>query len=610
MTKASRQPMLLGTALMFLAAGTLFGCKDSFLTDASAAQGVLDQSVLANAAGVEGNLIAAYRALDYTNGVGGSQCSAASDWCWASVPSDDAYKGTEPSDFTALNDIELYHWNTGLADGVLNDKWKAIYEGVSRTNATMRLMAQVVKDKPSEITAADQAGIKGEAYFLRAHYMFEAYKVFGNVPYLREDDTDLRKAAESQKAVGDDIIKDLTTAYGLLGDTPRKGQVGRATKWTALAYRGKVYMYLKNYALAQKDLQAVVDSKKYSLQPSYDQVWTGFKAYENGPETIFAYQASANDGEPNGNNANYGERLNFPHSGSPFGCCGFHQPSQNLVNFFHTGADGLPTSFSQEPTAATWNADNTDNTATYTAAMNLDPRLDWTAGRNGVPFKDWGKHDSTWIRNIANGGTYSAKKNVHEKSSGAQSSVGWVNTQLNSVNIHILRYADVELLLAEAYVELGTPNLAEPLVNDVRKRAMAKAQGPGTGSSDIAVPINSPAITWAKYNIQPWPAALFSDQATAREIVRTERRLELAMEGQRFFDLKRWGIMEATIKGYMGSATNNPAGVGGGSEMQRRTWFQSAEMPVAKHYNYPIPVTQVELSKVNGEVRVPQNTGW
>src|SRR4051794_20186542 len=228
MTKASRQPMLLGTALLFLAAGTPFGCKDSFLTPAAAAQGVLAQSVVANSAGVEGNLIAAYRSLDYTNGVGGSQCSAASDWCWASVPSDDAYKGTEPSDFTALNDIELFHWNTGLADGVLNDKWKAIYEGVSRTNATLQLMAQVVKDKPAEISAANQAGIKGEAYFLRAHYMFEAYKIFGNVPYLREADTDLRKAAENKAAVGADILKDLDVAIASLGDTPRNGQVGRA----------------------------------------------------------------------------------------------------------------------------------------------------------------------------------------------------------------------------------------------------------------------------------------------------------------------------------------------------------------------------------------------
>ena len=600
MMKASRQPMLLGTALMFLAAGTLFGCKDSFLTDAAAAQGVLDQSVLANAAGVEGNLIAAYRSLDYTNGVGGSQASGVSDWVWGSVTSDDAYKGTEPSDFTALNDIEGYHWGTGLADGVLNDKWRAVYEGVSRANATLNLLAQVVKDKPAEITATDQKGITGEAIFLRAHYMFEAFKVFGNVPYLRETDTDLRKAAENKAAVGADIIKDLDAAIANLPTTPRNGQVGRATQWTAKAYKGKVLMYLGQYAAAKTVLADVVASGVYALQPSYDQVWTGFKAFENGKETIFAYQASANDGEPNGNNANYGERLNFPHSGSPFGCCGFHQPSQNLINFFKTDAAGLPLAITSP---ATWNSDDQDLRASVTATMNFDPRVDWTVGRNGVPFKDWGLHDSTWIRNIPNGGTYSAKKNVHEKASGAQSSVGWVNTQLNSVNIHLLRYADVLLLLAEAEVE--TNDLANALIhtNLVRTRAAAKAQGLGTSAANIAVPINDPSITWAKYTISPYTAAQFVDQATARTTVRTERRLELAMEGQRFFDLKRWGVMQTTIAAYIN-------GVGGGNEKTRRNYLPSAELPAARHDNFPIPTTQVELSKVEGETRVPQNTGW
>src|SRR6059058_2975665 len=132
MKKASRQPMLLGTALMFLAAGTLFGCKDSFLTDASAAQGVLDQSVLANAAGVEGNLIATYRSLDFNNGAGGDFCTSVSNWCFASVPSDDAYKGTESTDQAQVSDLETYHWSTSNADGSLSAKWRAVYEGVSR----------------------------------------------------------------------------------------------------------------------------------------------------------------------------------------------------------------------------------------------------------------------------------------------------------------------------------------------------------------------------------------------------------------------------------------------------------------------------------------------
>ena len=137
-----------------------------------------------------------------------------------------------------------------------------------------------------------------------------------------------------------------------------------------------------------------VTSGPYALETSYDQVWTGFKAFENGKETIFAYQASANDGEPNGNNANYGERLNFPHSGSPFGCCGFHQPSQNLMNSFVVdAATGLPTV--DRRTRASWNADRRRvRHAAKTATMTVDPRMDWTVGRDSVPYKDWGLHDS------------------------------------------------------------------------------------------------------------------------------------------------------------------------------------------------------------------------
>lgn len=598
MKKATRQPMLLGTAL-FLAAGSLFGCKDSFLTDAATPQGVLDAGVLANAAGVEGNLIATYRQVDWTTSLGAGQAAAASNWIWGSVLSDDAYKGSEPSDFTQINDAETYQWATAQMDGILNDKWKQVYEGVSRANATLNLLKQVVKDSPSALSASDQAGIEGEATFLRAHYMFEAYKMWGNVPYLREDDTDLRKASETKTAVAADILKDLDAAIAKLPATPRKGQVGRVTSWVAKAYKGKLQLYTGNYAGAITTLREVVNSGVYALQPSYDQVWTGFKAFENGKETIFAYQASANDGEPDGNNANYGERLNFPHSGSPFGCCGFHQPSQNMMNSFVVdAATGLPTIMTN-PT--TWNAFDGEYDAAKTATMTVDPRMDWTAGRDGVPFKDWGPHNETWIRNIPNGGPYSAKKNVHEKASGAQSSVGWVNTQLNSVNIHMLRYADVLLMLAEAEVEAGSLTNALALVNQVRARAAAKAQGPGTSTANIAVPINDPSITWAIYKVEPYPA--FPTQAYAREAVRTERKIELALEGHRFFDFKRWGILQPALNAYVN-------GVGGGAEKNRRSYLVTAAPVQAKHENFPIPTVQVQLSTVGSEVRVPQNPGW
>ena len=598
MKKATRQPMLLGTAL-FLAAGSLFGCKDSFLTDAATPQGVLDAGVLANAAGVEGNLIAAYRQVDYSNGVGGTQASAASNWIWGSVLSDDAYKGSDATDFTAITDVEKYQWSAPGADGILNDKWRAVYEGVSRTNATLNLLKQVVTDSPSALSASDQAGIEGEALFLRAHYMFEAYRMWGNVPYIREDDTDLRKASLTKAAVAAEILKDLDAAIAKLPATPRKGQVGRATQWTAKAYKGRLQMYEKQYAAALTTLRDVKNAGPYALETSYDKVWTGIKANENGKETIFAYQASANDGEPNGNNANYGERLNFPHSGSPFGCCGFHQPSQNMMNSFVVDAtSGLPTMITAP---ATWNVENGEYDAAKTAAMTIDPRMDWTTGRDNVPFKDWGLHAAGWIRDASFSGPYSPKKNVHEKSSGAQSSVGWVNTQLNSVNIHLFRYADLLLLLAEAEVEAGTLANATQLVNDVRTRAGVRAQGPGTSAADMAIPINDARITWAQYKVGLYP--VFASQAEGRLRVKAERKIELAMEGQRFFDLKRWGELETTLKGYLD-------GIGGGNEKSRRNYLASAGALEARHYNFPIPATQLQLSTVGGEVRVPQNTGW
>jgi hypothetical protein len=600
MEKVSRHPLLLGKALpivMLAAAVTLYGCKD-FLTDAAAPQGTLNEETLANRGGVEGTLIAAYRALDWTTGLGGAWGSAASNWVWGSVASDDAYKGSEATDQPNINDIEAYHWSTANADAYINEKWRASYEGVVRSNAAIRLLRQVVEEKPGEISATDAAGIEGEAVFLRAHYHFEAWRMWGNIPYYREDDLDFREANLTSAEVVTEILADLDAAIALLPPTPRNGEVGRATQWTAKAYKGRLQVYSGQYAAGLTTLQEVRTSGPYELEASFDRVWTGFQDFSNGPETIFAYQASANDGEPAGNNANFGERLNFPHSGSRFACCGFHQPSQNLVNFFGTNAaTGLPSAL----TDPNWNA--RDANLTSATLTPVDPRLDWTVGRDGVPYKDWGPHEAGWIRAPSYGGPYSPKKNIHEEASGAeQLAGGWAPTQQNSVNIHLFRYADLLLLLAEAEVEAGSMENARTIVNEIRARAGVAAQGPGTDRATIAVPIDDPSITWADYRIglytTPW-----TDQAFARQAVRYERRLELAMEGQRFFDLRRWGTADVVINGYLD-------GVGGGDERTRRLHLADAEMFTARHFLFPIPDLQLELSRVGGVEMLQQNTGW
>ncbi|OLC32243.1 MAG: hypothetical protein AUH31_01140 [Armatimonadetes bacterium 13_1_40CM_64_14] len=600
-----RKKLLVGTGLLVLLGGVTYGCHDFLETKP---QGTLDEATLATRAGVEGSLIATYRVLDCTNSTNSNWGCAASNWVWGSVPSDDAYKGSEATDQPGATDIELYNWTTGSAEDYLDNKWSHIYEGVVRANATLRLLRKVRTEKPGEIDDATAKSIAGEAIFLRAHYHFEGMRMWGTIPYYREDDTDFRK---TNVGVNDttEILKDLDSAFVLLPNTPRDGAKGRASRWTAKAYKGKVLVYRRDWAGAVRVLDSVVASGTYALETSFDHVWTGFQQFTDGPETILAYQASANDGEPNGNNANYGERLNFPHSNSPFGCCGFHQPSQNLVNFYVVNSTtGLPRAF----TDPAWNTRNTVFVAS--TADTVDPRLDWTVGRDSVPFKDWGLHLGIWIRAPGYGGPYSPKKNIHENASGAQSKVGWAPAQLNSVHIHIYRYADLLLLLAEANAELGNLGPATTLVNQIRTRAGATAQGCGVGftahaesllvakypgcngDSRMAVPINDPKIQWATYRVGLYPT--FPDQATARNAVRIERRLELGMEGERFFDLRRWGIATQTITDYVTTETT------------RRSYLNAATPFTSKYNLYPIPSLQIELSKVGSTSTLQQNPGW
>jgi hypothetical protein len=252
----------------------------------------------------------------------------------------------------------------------------------------------------------------------------------------------------------------------------------------------------------------------------------------------------------------------------------------------------------------------------------LDPRVDWTMGRDYVPFKDWGVQTPLWIRAPGYGGRYSPKKNAHENSSGSQSQVGWNASQLNSVHYHLYRYADALLLLAEAnYLATtgGTPAEALAIVNEIRARAAVKAQGCGGGvnraadsvitaiypgcvghKGEIAVPINDPTIKWATYKVSPYTAGDWPDAATALRAIRLERRLELGMEGQRLFDLRRYGLTEAqtTMTSYLTK------------EKTRRT-YKDAQTPYeTKHQLFPIPQIEIDLSKIGANSVLTQNTGW
>jgi hypothetical protein len=556
--------------IMIIGAVGFYACSDEFLE--IPVQGALSEQVLSNAEGVEASLIAAYSLLDgYANygGWGG----AGSNWIFGSVASDDAYKGSEPGDQAPVTDIEFYQWSTGGADDYLRDKWRVLYDGINRANSTLSLLATV-----EEVSDNARNRITGESLFLRAHYHFDAYKVWKNIPYYTEEDVEFRKPNDTD--VMPLIIADLNEAVNLLPES--QSEVGRVTSWTAKAYLGRVHLFNDDPTAAKQVLDDVVNNGPYELEDCYRDVFSAFN--ENHSETVLAYQASTNDGDNVGGNGNWNDRLTFPHSGSPFGCCGFHQPSQNLVNAYKVDANGLPL------------LDGSFNDADVTAADAVDPRLDWVVGRDDVPFLNWGLHVPGWIRDRAWAGPYSSKKNVYEQGSGAASAVGWNPTHLHSINLHLLRYADVILMLAEAEVELGNLERGRELVNMIRMRAGNCAQGPD-GVAISTDNIDDPAITWANYSVgtydTPW-----TDQNVAREAVRMERRLELALEGHRFFDLRRWGIAQEVINNYLEV------------EKTKRNYLTASDNYEERHNLYPLPTFEIELSEVDGERTIVQNPGW
>ena len=556
-----------------------FACSGDFLE--LNPQGALDGSALQSPDGIEASLISAYSMLDGWNGQWGNFGPWGKDaghWIWAGVASDDAHKGSDASDIADITQIELYQWLP--SNGLLEDLFVSRFEGIARVNATMNL-----NNSSEAIDAARKTQIDAESRLLRAHYHFDLYRTFKNIPYYVETDQDFRKSNDSDILPA--IITDLETAVS--GLPVSQGEVGRATKGAAQAYLGKVKMFAGDYAGAKAAFDAVVNSGQYSLTDCFHDNFNA--ATDINSEAMLAVQFSVNDGDPGANNANYGTRLGFPHSGSPFGCCGFNQPSADLVNSYLVDDNGLPMS----------------NAGDVALGSTVDPRLDWTVGRDNVPYYDHGTHQPEWIRDRNFGGPYSPKKTQYHSDQNqfnSAASAGAWGPQASAINYNIIRYADVLLMLAEAEVEAGSLERARELVNMVRTRAGNCAQGPGGSSAEIQTSIDDPAITWATYKVGTYPGP-WTDATAARSAVRLERRLELAMEGHRLYDLRRWGTLPQTMNAYFARNAARDD-----SDLFKRRYLSEAFTVEAKHNAYPLPGVQVDLSEVDGAPMLKQNDGF
>lgn len=557
-------------------------CKDKFLE--VPVTGQLSSSLLNSKAGVEGSLISAYSML---NGRG-DRLAAAANWVWGGIRGGDANKGTDPGDFSTINPIQRFET---ISTGDVGGTWRIKYEGISRANATLRLVGGNAPD----INAADKTRITAEARFLRGYYYFELKRLYNNTPYIDET-MDYAAGIEKVSNTVDlypKIEDDLKFAYTNLPET--QAAVGRVNKWAAASLLAKVYMYEKKYAEAKALYDLIMangkttNGKKYALMANFADLFKA--ANDNNEESIFATQAAANTG--NVNNANPEFDLNFPYNTGPNGpgnCCGFNQPSFDYVNSFRTNANGLPLldNSYNSPANEVKNDQGVPSKEAFTPdAGQLDPRLDHTVGRRGIPYLDWMNHPGAdWIRNQPNGGPYSPKKFTYYKSDVGkfQDNSTWT-PGYTALNFPIIRFADVLLMAAEAEIEVGSLAKAAEYTNMVRKRAANPA--------GFVMAAGKPA---ANYVIKEYPASVFASKESARTAVRFERRLELGDEGHRFFDLVRWGIAEPVLNAYFAyEGTKLPTALGGSKFTANQDEY------------LPIPQAQIDIQ---GKDVLKQNPGY
>ncbi|NQU32882.1 MAG: RagB/SusD family nutrient uptake outer membrane protein [Bacteroidetes bacterium] len=570
-----------------------YSCSEEFLTKAPL--GATSENVFYDAKGIDALLIGAYAVVPGSGLWDISWGASIQNWTYGSAASDDAYKGSELTDQVPVNDIE--RWAVQSTNNYPADKWKlGIGMGVDRVNKTLKVINAT--EEAGTITAEQATKFKAEARFLRALFYFELRLVFGDyVPVLTEDTEDplVVSNVNPEGAVLTQIISDLEFAWSNLPES--QAQVGRPTKYAAMALGARAYLQDLKYAEAKPLLDNIINSGKFSLMPNFVDNFN--IATNNNAESIFEIQANVNDINES-LNAEMGIGLNWPHGGDIGMCCGFHCPSQNLVNAFKVDADGLPMFNTFNDVDLANDAGISSEETFVTDNHAVDPRLDYTVSRRGIPYKDWGiNRGSNWVRKQADGGPYLpvAKPffNQSERYS-LSTTTGW-QTGISANNYRYLRYSHILLWRAEVAAFEGDVAKALELVNMIRDRA------------DNKVVMGKVLITKLPASVYPWgaegdvdwdePAAnyqlgLYSSFANATEAmtaVQWEQRLEFATEGMRFFDLRRWDNLPNKIGGKSMSDILN--GFAAADARVRASFMSGASFSDGDKYQ-PIPQDQID----------------
>ena len=576
-----------------------YSCSDDFFDKQP--MGATSETVFYNEKGIDALLVGTYGLMSGGAVWEVSWGASIQNWTYGSAASDDAYKGSELTDQVPVNDIE--RWEVATTNNYPADKWKlTLGMGVDRANNVINII------NASDLDEGWATRKLAEARFLRGFFNFEAWLVFGDqIPLITEDTENPREVpnVNPEGAVLAHIINDLRFAWENL--PPTQSQVGRPTLYAAKALAARAYLQELDYASAKPLLDDIINSGQYTLTENYMDNYR--IATNNNSESIFEIQANVNDINES-LNAEMGIGLNWPH-GSDIGmCCGFHQPSQNLVNAFRVDANGLPMfdTFNDDDLKHDMGVGSEETFVPF--EDEVDPRLDWTVSRRGIPYKDWGiNRGRDWVRNQGNGGPYMpASKPFFKKSErySLSTTTGWMSG-VNANNYRYLRLTHVLLWRAEVAAAEGDVGTALDYVNQIRSRAgnevvMGRVLihelppavypwGDGTEDGDY---LEGGAVDWdqpaANYNIGEYPA--FADAAEAMRAVQWELRLEFATEGMRFFDLRRWDDLPANLNSMpMAETLNNFAR----ADERIRTFMRGATFLPNRDRYQPIPQAQIDL---------------
>ncbi len=480
---------------------------------------------------IESMLIDAYSMLGDVSWKVGWE-SASSDYVIGDIRGMVANKGAGPEDLPEISQIQ--NFSEDPSNPYLENKWNEYYFGISKCNTGI---LKVKQERSANAISADQEDLYiRQLKALRGWYHFEAWRIWGDVPYM--DENSHQDSGPDQGDIRTRIMFDLAAGTSLPNNMGNQGKFN-GTVCQALLAKAKMQMF-HDYrgALAYLDMAkngTKPDGGAIGLAPVYGEIFDIEKS--GGLEDIYCVQYSVNDGsggykEGPGDVSGYG----FKSSDLPGDIFGYFAPTQEFVNSFRTygGLPLLDGSYNDKPVK---NDQGLRPGDPFTPDSGpLDPRIDWTVGRRGIPFWNWGDHKgSSWVWDQSYSGPWSPKKQVTRKAPGDQNAeVGkWTSGYRPSV-FHLIRYADILLLIAECQIETGDLDGALRNINLVRARAANPAGFIMAGNHSAA-----------NYQISLYKS--FPDADYARKALRMERKLELGMEGQRWFDLQRWGITAKEI---------------------------------------------------------------